>query len=154
MLDGIIIALLAVIGYLVVVRGRWEFEKAVLHRLDLIIHLLRPRLSRIQIAIIGGKMADPITLQVGDTRVAAIQGFDQSGGTIAIDFSANPGQWSVDNPAVLAISPAGDGSTCGLQAAASGVAVLSAVCAGFSDSLSATVQEQAKQLSSIKIVVS
>lgn len=171
LIDGIIIAML--VGVLVLLwRGMSEREELRLLRetvrlqllsldeqretLVLLRHLVRqfqPRLARIQI-LVGGSMADPITLQIGDKKTATVQGFDQFGQPFPIDFSATPDTWSDDNAGAVTSTPASPANgTTALEAVAAGVANLSVTVGGFSDSIQLTVAQATPVLSSVKISV-
>lgn len=112
---------------------------------------LRPVLSFIKIAIGGIMPVGPVTLNVGDKKVATVLGFDQNGAPFAIDFSANPVEWVDDNEAAVQDAPTADQDA--LTAIAPGVANITATCAGLTDSETVTVVAQAPVLSSIKISI-
>lgn len=116
-------------------------------------HLKRlPHLASVHISLQGVTMANPITLNVGDAKVATVAGFDQFGQPFPLDFTATPVSWTVDNAAVVSSTPAADGSDA-ISAVAAGSANLSAVVAGLSDSLAITVVQPAPVLTSVKISI-
>lgn len=92
----------------------------------------------------------PVTLTVGQKTTATVQGFDQNGAPFAIDFTANPVTWSIDNTTADSSTPQPDSSDV-VASLAAGVANLTAVCAGFNDTEVVTNVAQAPTLSSIKI---
>lgn len=92
----------------------------------------------------------PAVITVGQTTTAFVLGFDQNGAAIAIDFTANPVSWSIDNSAIASSTPNPD-STDGVVGVSAGVANLTASCAGFTDTETVTVTAVVPVLSSIKI---
>lgn len=95
----------------------------------------------------------PATLNVGDKRTLSVQGFDQNGAPIAIDFTANPVTWTDDNQAAVAEDAPGSTTADAVTAAAAGVSNFTAACAGFTDTEALTVLAVVPVLSSIKISV-
>jgi hypothetical protein len=110
----------------------------------------RRRLSFIKIRFGGHHMLGPVTLTVGQKTTATVQGFDQNGAPFAIDFTANPVTWTLDNTTFDSSNPQPDQSDL-VESLAAGVANLSASCASLSDSETVTNVAQAPVLSSIKI---
>lgn len=98
----------------------------------------------------GGFMQGPVTLTIGQSTVATVLGFDQNGAPIAIDFTANPVTWAIDNPAFDSSTPAADGSD-PIVSLAAGVANLSASVAGLTDTETITNLAVAPKLTSVKI---
>lgn len=81
-------------------------EQEILAKEDEILYLLTHKLSTIKIRFSGAhKMAgtDPITLQVGQTTVASVVGFDQNGNPFLGAIPAP--SWSIDNPSFDSIAP-------------------------------------------------
>ena len=109
-------------------------------------------LAYIRIRFRGGSSMPlgPVTLAVGQSVTATVQGFDQNGAPFVIDFTANPVTWSVDQPSVASSTPNPDGSDAVVGVSA-GVANLTASCAGFTDTETVTVAGVTPVLSSIKI---
>lgn len=155
----IFIALVAVIGLLLrmmsereelrILREQRDIAREILELIRQIIQHFRPRLSSVRLSI-GGSMADPITLNVGDIKKATLQGFDQFGQSIALDPASI--SYSDDNPAVVSSSPQADGSD-DLVALTAGVANIAGSSGGFSDSIAITVAQPAPKLASVKLVV-
>lgn len=114
---------------------------------------LKPKLSFIKIVIGDAMPVGPATLNVGDKRTLSVQGFDQNGAPIAIDFTANPVTWSDDNQAAVAEDAPGSTTSDAVTAAGAGVSNFTATCAGFTDTEALTVLAAAPVLSSIKISV-
>lgn len=112
-----------------------------------------PKLSSIKIQFGGFTMpVGPITLTVGQSATATVQGFDQNSAPLAIDFT-DPNfavAWTVDNAGIASSTPNPDQSSAVVGVSA-GVANLTATCAGFSDTETVTVVAQAPILSSVKI---
>lgn len=108
------------------------------------------KLSFIKIAFGGDMPVGPVTLTVGQKVTATVQGFDQNGAAFAIDFTANPVTWAVDQSALDSSTPQPDSSDV-IASLSSGTANLSASCAGFMDTEQVINVAQAPQLSSIKI---
>jgi hypothetical protein len=108
--------------------------------------MFRPRLTRL--TILGGTM-----LEIGKTAVAAVQGLDQFGNPLTIDFVANPPAWTVDDPALASIvaDPATIGSE-DVTGVAVGTEVLRVTCAGFSAELKFDVVAPIPVLAGIAIV--
>lgn len=127
-------------------------------RLDIIdcdIRNLKPRLYRIAITIKGDSPVAQFNINVGDTKTATVQGFDQFGQPFAIDFSANPASWASSDASILSSSPLGDSSQDSVQGLAAGAASLSVNVAGFADSVDFSVAAivPVPVLSSVKITV-
>lgn len=95
-------------------------------------------------------MADPVSLQVGDSKRATLQGFDQFGQPFALDPASI--SFSDDNPAVVSEAVQPDGHA-DLVALSAGVANISAASGGFSDSAAVTVSQPAPKLASVKLVI-
>lgn len=94
----------------------------------------------------------PVTLNIGQSTTASVQGFDQNGAPFAIDFAANPVTYTIDNSAIASSTPNNDaGQTDTVVGLTAGVANLTATCAGFNDTESVTVVAAAPVLSSIKL---
>ena len=91
-----------------------------------------PTLNQIKI-VFGGNMPGPVTLHAGQSTVATVQGFDQSGNPFAIDFTAHPTTWTLDDPSQDTLSPNVDGSAVIGWLAGGKTANLTATVAGFSD---------------------
>jgi hypothetical protein len=122
---------------------------------DLLLEFVRcckPRLSFIKITIGGIMPVGPATLNVGDKKVATVQGFDQNGAPMAIDFTANPVKFEDDNETAVQDDPTQTVAD-PLTALAPGVANLKATCAGFTDTETVTVLAVAPKLSSIKVSI-
>lgn len=113
---------------------------------------LQTKLSFIKIAIGGVMPVGPATMQIGDKKTATVQGFDQNGAPMAIDFAANLVTWADDNEASVSDSPAADGSD-PLTALAAGVMNLAATCAGLTDTETVTVPAAAPVLTTIKVSI-
>ena len=122
-----------------------EIEEVV-ERID---RRLAPRLTFIKIAF-GGNMPGPVTLTVGQKTTASVAGFDQNGAPFAIDFTANPVTWTLDNTTLDSSTPQPD-QTDVIASLAAGTANLNAACAGFTDTEQVINVAQAPVLSSIKI---
>lgn len=110
---------------------------------------LAPKLSFIKIAF-GGSMPGPVTLTVGQSVTATVQGFDQNGAPFAIDFTANPVVWSIDDATLDSSTPQADQSDL-LMSLAAGTANLTATCAGLTDTEQVINVAAPPKLSSIKI---
>ena len=109
--------------------------------------MLAAKLVRIAIVPVG----EPMSLDVGKTAVATVNGFDQFGQPFPIDFNANPPSWSVSdiNVASLATDP-----TLGAEditGTAAGHETLSVTVAGFTATLDFDVVAVAPVLSSVSI---
>jgi hypothetical protein len=117
--------------------------------LELIESQLKPRPTFIKIQF-GGTMPGPVTLNVGQKTTATVQGFDQNGAPFAIDFTANPVTWTIDNASLDSSTPQPDQSDL-IVSLAAGVANLTATCAGLTDTETITNVAVAPILSSIKI---
>lgn len=111
---------------------------------------LKPHLRQIKIRFGGNMPVGPAVITVGQTTTASVLGFDQNGAAIAIDFTANPVSWSIDNSAIASSTPNPD-STDTVVGVSAGVANLTASCAGFTDTETVTVTAVVPVLSSIKI---
>jgi len=111
---------------------------------------LKPHLRQIKIRFGGNMPVGPAVITVGQTTTASVIGFDQNGAPIAIDFTANPVSWSIDNSAIASSTPNPD-STDTVVGVSAGVANLTASCAGFTDTETVTVTAVVPVLSSIKI---
>ncbi len=109
------------------------------------------KLSFIKIGTGEKHMQGPITIAIGGKSTERVLGFDQNGAPFAIDFTANPVTWSIDNAAIATSTPESDPSVDDLVGVSAGVANLTATCAGFSDTETVTVPAAAPVLSSIKI---
>jgi len=110
---------------------------------------LAPKLAFIKISF-GGSMPGPVTLTVGQSVPATVQGFDQNGAPFAIDFTANPVTWTIDNPALDSSTPQADQSDL-VASLSAGTANLTASCAGLTDTEQVINVAAAPKLSSIKI---
>lgn len=132
-------------------RELWKELRRVEHKEDEILRLLRPRLSFIKISHGEKCMQGPITLAVGAKSVERVLGFDQNGAPFAIDFTANPVTWSIDQSSVASSTPESDPSVDDVVGVSSGVANLNATCGGFTDTETVTVTAVVSVLSSIKI---
>jgi hypothetical protein len=108
------------------------------------------KLSFIKLAFGGDMAVGPVTLTVGQKTTATVLGFDQNGAPIAIDFTANPVTWTLDNTTLDSSTPQPDQSDV-VASLAAGTANLSAACAGFTDTEQVINVAQAPVLSSIKI---
>lgn len=117
--------------------------------LNLIESQLAPRPTFIKIQF-GGNMPGPVTLNVGQKTTATVQGFDQNGAPFAIDFTAHPVTWTIDNSSLDSSTPQPDQSDV-IASLAVGVANLTAACAGLTDTETITNVAAAPVLSSIKI---
>lgn len=93
----------------------------------------------------------PVTINVGDKKVATVLGFDQSGAPFPIDFTVNPVSWSLDDATILTEHQAPDHDD--LQATTPGTANLSATCAGLSATDTITVVVPVPALTTIQISV-
>src|SRR6266403_2089471 len=111
---------------------------------------LKPHLRQIKIRFGGNMPVGPAVITVGQTTPASVLGFDQNGAAIAIDFTANPVSWSIDNSTIASSTPNPD-STDTVVGVSAGVANLTASCAGFTDTETVTVTAVVPVLSSIKI---
>ena len=113
-----------------------------------IVGLLRPRLSHLAIIPQGA----PMSLDVGKTAVATVNGFDQFGQPFPIDFSINTPAWSVSDPNVASIAP--DATTPGSEdvtGTAAGHETLSVSVAGLTASLDFDVVAPAAVLTKVTI---
>ncbi len=80
-----------------------------LERENQILSRLEPRLSFIKIRFKGAHMEGPVTLNVGQSMVASINGYDQYGQPWAGAIPTP--RWSVDNPALDSIAQNGTVTT-------------------------------------------
>ena len=96
----------------------------------------------------------PVTIQVGQTVTATVQGFDQNGAPFTGPLPAIT--FSVDNSAVASSTPSADGTSSAVMGVSAGVAnftasLTSAEGTALSDTETVTVQAQPSILSSIKV---
>ena len=94
----------------------------------------------------------PVTLNPGQSAQASVQGFDQNGQPITIDFTKDPVTWVDDNPTAATDAPSADTSTNEVTYVAPGTMNLTATCGGFSDEAQYICAAAVPVLSSIKIV--
>lgn len=95
-------------------------------------------------------MAD-ITLNIGDTKTAVVQGVDQFGDPFPIDFTANPVTFTDPNPEIASDAPSPTAGSDAFTGVAAGTDSISVSCAGFTASAAITVQKPASVLSGISI---
>lgn len=123
--------------------------------LDEVVDLLKPKLKHVKIAFKkrgGFTMLGPVTLTVGASTVATVQGFDQNGAPFPIDFTnpANAVTWAIDDPALDSKVDQPDQSTV-VTSLAGGTANMQATCAGFTDVEQIINVAVTPALSSVKI---
>jgi len=116
-----------------------------------------PTLTSIQIRFGENNMPGPVTLsQATPNTTASVQGFDQFNAPFAIDFTANPISWAIDDPTLDTFTPNPNGPAAISRLSPGGkTANVSAICAGFSDTeqvINLPDIVQSPVLSSIKVV--
>lgn len=109
---------------------------------------LRPRPRSLTVHLAGGVM-----LNVGQTTVATVNGFDQNGNPMPLDFATlGAPQWSLSDPALAAATPnATDPNQEDVTGVAAGSVTLSVSLGGLSASLSFDVVAPAPVLTSLTI---
>ena len=112
-----------------------------------IVGLLRPRLSHLTIIPQGA----PMSLDVGKTAVATVNGFDQFGQPFPIDFAANPPAWSVSDPNVATLAADPTAGSEDVTGTAVGHETLSVTVAGLTATLDFDVVAPASVLSKVTI---
>jgi hypothetical protein len=85
-----------------------------------------PKLSKIKIQFGGIMPLGPVTLNVGQSTTASVQGFDQTGAPMPASFVMPPVTFAVDNPAIASSTPNADNATDGIIGVSAGVANLTA----------------------------
>lgn len=98
--------------------------------LDKIVGFLKPKLRSIKIAFRKGKvMAEgPVVLSSGQSTVASIDYFDQTGAPMPKGFVPPNITFAIDNPAIATSTPASDNQTSAIAYVSAGVANLTASC--------------------------
>ena len=115
-------------------RKRERKELEVLEDIDrtehAILDRLRPRLSFIKITFQRGNiMAEgPVTLQQGQSTVASIDYFDQTGAPMPATFTPPNITYSIDHPEIASSTPNPDNQTDPIAYVTAGVANLTARC--------------------------
>ena len=115
-----------------------------------IVSLLQPRLARVEIIRSGGS---PMPLNVGDTVVATVNGFDQFRNPFPIDFSATPAAWSVSDPTLATITAGSTPADENVTGVAAGSETLSVTVADQSASVTFDVVAAAPVLTSVTITI-
>jgi hypothetical protein len=96
--------------------------------LDAILAELRPTpstLNQIRIAF-GGTMSQTVTLASGQSAVATVLYFDQTGQPMSSGFVPPAVTFTIDNPAIATSTPGTDGQTSAIAYVSAGVANLTA----------------------------
>ena len=95
-----------------------------------ILHALEPRLSFIKIAFTKGNiMAEgPVVLSAGQSSVASIDYFDQTGAPMPASFVPPNISYSIDQPGIASSTPQSDNQTDDVAYVSAGVANLTASC--------------------------
>lgn len=108
--------------------------------------LLQPKLAHIAIVL-----EDNMSLDVGKSFVATVEGRDQFGQPFPLDFTTETPQWTVADPALATITPDAQAGSEDVTGAAPGSETLSVTFGGLSASLAFDVTQAAAVLTSLVI---